>query len=122
MELQDNIKKLLTILTQEIDMFDEILNTQDKMIHDFGGPIVDRNLPKVSGHLRLLHEVKTQLTSSVESLKDVQHPIIETKEAADIIERATGIIENIKKKEDEAYLKWYNYVEKNTLKVKLCDK
>ena len=116
-ELQDNIKKLLTILAEEINMFDEILKTQDKMINDFGGPIVDRNLPRVSGHLRLLNEVKTQVAFSLQSLKDVQHPIVETQEAADIIERAVSIIDEIKKKEDETFSNWYNYVEKNTIKV-----
>ena len=87
------------------------------MIKDFGSPIVDRNMPRISGHLRLLHEIKHQLMSTVSNLKEVKHPIIEGKEAAEIIEKSEALIKSVLEMEDDTFNTWAVATECNTLKV-----
>ena len=116
-ELNENIQKLTATLSHELEIMDDIMKTQKRMVRDFGGPIVDRNMPRVTGQLSLIQEMKLRLETSVISLKNVNHPIVEGQEAANIIVKSTEIIEILVQQEKEIYKTWSSMAEKNTIKV-----
>ena len=116
-ELNDNIQKLTETLCHELEIMDDIMKTQKRMVRDFGGPIVDRNMPRVTGQLSLIQEMKLRLETSVSSLKNVSHPIVEGQEAARIIEKSTEMIEILVQQEKDIYKTWASMAEKNTIKV-----
>ena len=64
-ELHEKLPKLLDILNKELHVIDEIIKTQQRKIHDFGTPIIDRNMPKVSGQISFAKELKQKLEKTV---------------------------------------------------------
>ena len=116
-ELNENIQKLTATLNHELEIMDDIMKTQKRMVRDFGGPVVDRNMPRVTGQLSLIKEMILRLKTSVSSLKNVNHPIVEGQEAANIIEKSTKMIEILLQQEIDIYKTWSTMAEKNTKKV-----
>ena len=72
-ELNEKLPKLLDILNKELHVIDEIIQTQQKKIHDFGTPIIDRNMPKVSGQVSFAQELKQKLDKSMKSFKNINN-------------------------------------------------
>ena len=87
-ELNEKLPKLLDILNKELQVIDEIIKTQQKKIHDFGTPIIDRNMPKVSGQISFAKELKQKVERNMNNFKNIAHPVIEGEEAAKIIDKA----------------------------------
>ena len=114
-ELNDHISYLITCIQKEVFEMEQMISSQKRMISDFGGPIVDRNMPRVTGHLSIIREFNIRLTFTVDSLKNLNHPIIEGKEAAELIFKATEMIEGLKAQEEEVFTAWSSAANKNTL-------
>ena len=87
-ELNKHISKLMDLMKQEFQTFDQLMRVQEKMLNDFGAPMVDRNMPKVTGQLNLNIEIRTQIVLTVASLKDLDHQVKEGKAAADLVDKA----------------------------------
>ena len=117
-ELNEKLPKLLEILNKELRVIDEIIQTQQKKIHDFGTPIIDRNMPKVSGQVSFAKELKQKLEKSVKSFKDINHSVIEGAEAAEIILKADSLTRILDQFEQNVFISWAKAAEKNTSKVK----
>ena len=116
-ELNEKLPKLLEILNKELRVIDEIIQTQQKKIHDFGTPIIDRNMPKVSGQVSFAQELKQKVEKSVKSFKDINHSVIEGAEAAEIIEKAESLTQILDQFEQDVFISWAKTAEKNTSKV-----
>ena len=116
-ELNEKLPKLLDILNKELRVIDEIIQTQQKKIHDFGTPIIDRNMPKVSGQVSFAQELKQKVEKSVKSFKDINHSVIEGAEAAEIIEKAESLTQILDQFEQDVFISWAKTAEKNTSKV-----
>ena len=116
-ELNEKLPKLLEILNKELRVIDEIIQTQQKKIHDFGTPIIDRNMPKVSGQVSFAQELKQKVEKSVKSFKDINHSVIEGAEAAEIIEKAESLTQILDQFEQDVFISWAKAAEKNTSKV-----
>ena len=118
-ELNKHIPKLMHLMKTEFQTLDHLMKVQEKMILDFGAPIVDRNMPKVTGQLSLNIEIKTQIVSTVWNIKDLDHPIREGKEAADLIDKAEIMRTKLEKIEVDTYSRWSKAVEMNTERVNI---
>ena len=105
------------MIDQEFETFDQLMRVQKKMINDFGAPMVDRNMPKVTGQLNLNIEIRTQIVQTVTSLKDLDHQVKEGKEAADLIDKAGVMRQELEKIEKETYSSWSRAVDSNTAKA-----
>ena len=116
-ELNEKLPKLLEILNKELRVIDEIIQTQQKKIHDFGTPIIDRNMPKVSGQVSFAQELKQKVEKSVKSFKDINHSVIEGAEAAEIIDKAESLTQILDQFEQDVFISWAKAAEKNTSKV-----
>ena len=116
-ELNEKLPKLFDILNKELHVIDEIIKTQQKKIHDFGTPIIDRNMPKVSGQVSFAQELKQKVEKSVKSFKDINHSVIEGAEAAEIIEKAESLTQILDQFEQDVFISWAKAAEKNTSKV-----
>lgn len=116
-ELNEKLPKLLEILNKELRVIDEIIQTQQKKIHDFGTPIIDRNMPKVSGQVSFAQELKQKVEKSVKSFKDINHSVIEGAEAAEIIEKAESLTQILDQFEQDVFISWAKAAEMNTSKV-----
>ena len=116
-ELNKNIPKLVDSLKKELEMIEDIMKMQKRMIRDFGAPVVDRNMPKVTGQLNLVLEIKTRIQYSVKNLKELNHPVKEGKDAAEIIDKATGMVTSLEQIEQDTYSTWATATEKTTAKV-----
>ena len=116
-ELNKHIFKLMELIDQEFETFDQLMRVQKKMINDFGAPMVDRNMPKVTGQLNLNIEIRTQIVLTVTSLKDLDHQVREGKAAADLIDKAGVMRQELEKIEKETYSSWSRAVESNTAKA-----
>ena len=116
-ELNKHIPRLIDLIAQEFQTFDQLMRVQEKMINDFGAPMVDRNMPKVTGQLNLNIEIRTQIVLTVASLKDLDHHVKEGKEAAELIEKAEVMRKKIEKIEKETYSSWSKAVDSNTAKA-----
>ena len=117
-ELNEKLPKLLEILNKELRVIDEIIQTQQKKIHDFGTPIIDRNMPKVSGQVSFAQELKQKLDKTVKSFKNINHSVIEGATAAEIIDKANSLTETLDQFEENVFISWAKAAEKNTSKVK----
>ena len=117
-ELNEKLPKLLDILNKELHVIDEIIQTQQKKIHDFGTPIIDRNMPKVSGQVSFAQELKQKLDKTVKSFKNINHSVIEGATAAEIIDKANSLTETLDQFEENVFISWAKAAEKNTSKVK----
>ena len=117
-ELNEKLPKLLEILNKELRVIDEIIQTQQKKIHDFGTPIIDRNMPKVSGQVSFAQELKQKIDKSVKSFKNINHSVIEGAVAAEIIDKAESLTQILDQFEQDVYINWAKAAEKNTSKVK----
>ena len=117
-ELNEKLPKLLDILNKELHVIDEIIQTQQKKIHDFGTPIIDRNMPKVSGQVSFAQELKQKLDKIVKSFKNINHSVIEGATAAEIIDKADSLTQILDQFEQDVYINWAKAAEKNTSKVK----
>ena len=117
-ELNEKLPKLLEILNKELRVIDEIIQTQQKKIHDFGTPIIDRNMPKVSGQISFAKELKQKLEKTVASFKNINHSVIEGVEAARIIDKANSLTNILNEFEENVFINWAKAAEKNTSKVK----
>ena len=117
-ELNEKLPKLFDILNKELQVIDEIIKTQQKKIHDFGTPIIDRNMPKVSGQVSFAKELKQKLDKSVKSFKGINHSVIEGAEAAEIILKAESLTQILDQFEENVFISWAKAAEKNTSKVK----
>ena len=119
-ELNEKLPKLLDILNKELHVIDEIIQTQQKKIHDFGTPIIDRNMPKVSGQISFAKELKQKIDKSVETFKSINHTVIEGAMAAKIIDKANSLIQILDDFEENVFINWAKAAEKNTSKVNIC--
>ena len=117
-ELNEKLPKLFEILNKELQVIDEIIKTQQKKIHDFGTPIIDRNMPKVSGQVSFAKELKQKLEKSMTSFKGINHSVIEGAEAAEIIVKADSLTQILDQFEENVFINWAKAAEKNTSKVK----
>ena len=117
-ELNEKLPKLLDILNKELHVIDEIIQTQQKKIHDFGTPIIDRNMPKVSGQVSFAQELKQKLDKTMKSFKNINHSVIEGATAAEIIGKANSLTETLDQFEENVFISWAKAAEKNTSKVK----
>ena len=116
-ELNEKLPKLLDILNKELQVIDEIIKTQQKKIHDFGTPIIDRNMPKVSGQISFAQELKEKIEKSVKSFKNINHSVIEGAMAAEIIDKAESLTQILDQFEQDVFITWAKAAEKNTSKV-----
>ena len=116
-ELNEKLPKLLDILNKELHVIDEIIQTQQKKIHDFGTPIIDRNMPKVSGQVSFAQELKQKLDKTVKSFKNINHSVIEGAMAAEIIGKAENLTKTLDQYEQNVFISWAEAAEKNTSKV-----
>ena len=114
-ELNDHISCLISSLKNETGAIEVTMDKQKKMARDFGGPVVDRNMPRVTGHISLIREMKLRLQRSLDNLKNLNHPIIEGKDAAELMMKASAMIQGLDAQEDEIYKVWSNAANKNTL-------
>ena len=116
-ELNEKLPKLLDILNKELQVIDEIIQTQQKKIHDFGTPIIDRNMPKVSGQVSFAQELKQKLDKSMKSFKNINNSVIEGAMAAEIIIKADSLTKILDEFEEDVFISWAKAAEKNTSKV-----
>ena len=116
-ELSEKLPKLLNILNKELSVIDDIIKTQQRKIHDFGTPIIDRNMPKVSGQISFAKELKQKIARSINSFKNIDNSVIESEEAARIIDKAKSLTDSLDEFEENVFLSWAAAAEKNTAKV-----
>ena len=117
-ELSEKLPKLLDILDRELSVIEEIIKTQQRKVQNFETPIIDRNMPKVSGQISFAKELSKKIERNINSFKNIEHSIIESQEAAQIIEKANSLTNTLNEFEDNTFITWAKAAEKNTSKVK----
>ena len=115
-DLTDKIPSLLQMLNSELDAVNDILVGQKKRVFDFGKPLMDRNMPPVSGQINFAEEMRDRTVKCVESFRAVSHPVVESKEAVIIFDKYSQLLKALEIYEDKVYNTWALTAEKKTNK------
>ena len=116
-ELSEKLPKLLNMLNRELSVIEEIIKTQQRKVQNFETPIIDRNMPKVSGQISFAKELTKKIEKNINSFKNIANPVIESEDAAQIIEKANSLTNTLNDFEDNTFITWAKAAEKNTSKV-----
>ena len=116
-ELSEKLPKLLNMLNRELSVIEEIIKTQQRKVQNFETPIIDRNMPKVSGQISFAKELTKKIERNINSFKNIANPVIESDDAAQIIEKANSLTNTLNDFEDNTFITWAKAAEKNTSKV-----
>ena len=116
-ELSEKLPKLQNMLNRELSVIEEIIKTQQRKVQNFETPIIDRNMPKVSGQISFAKELTKKIERNINSFKNIANPVIESEDAAQIIEKANSLTNTLNDFEDNTFITWAKAAEKNTSKV-----
>ncbi|EFA11309.2 dynein beta chain, ciliary [Tribolium castaneum] len=120
-EFTNKYTKILDMLQQEINTAEALF--QEQMLHKekHGQFILDKYMPPVAGSLRWTLNLCTRLASPLESFKSLQHPITESSEAAEILDRFDHLFKKIDNFNDQVFKEWARVVPQQIeTNLKLC--
>ena len=113
-ELDDKMPKLIEILNTELDATSKTFEKQEARLSKNCKPIIDRNMPVIAGELSLSYELKHTMSANIKSFKEINHPVIKSKDAAEILKKFETIKKVIDDYEENTYLNWAFAAEKKT--------
>ena len=108
--------KLIVLIDAELDETLTTFEKQENRLANKGKPLIDKNMPAIAGQLALSHELKHGMTTNIKGFTELTHPIIKTKEAADIVNKFKVLLKRIDDYEENVFLKWAFAAEKITEK------
>ena len=94
-ELDDKMPKLIVLIDAELDATLTTFEKQESRLANKGKPLIDKNMPAIAGQLALSHELKHGMSTIIKGFTELTHPIINTKEAADIVNKFRVLMKHI---------------------------
>ena len=105
-KLEEKLPNLLQMLNEEIDDQKQKFLEQEERIQYTGRGITERNMPPVSGELKISQEFKQKITKTLDSFAGMVHPIKESEQGCLIMNKYKELVGQIISHEKTIYHKW----------------
>ena len=111
-ELSDRMPILVDLLNQEMDEGKVIYTKQMNRISKKGKALVDKNMPPMCGQLKWAQELKSKMSFSVKSFKELNHPICYKATAKMVFGKHKEMMGLLSAFEDDVFKKWNESISK----------
>ena len=111
-ELSERMPSLVSMLNQEMDEIKVIYDKQMKRISTKGKPLVDRNMPSMSGQLKWATGLINKMTHSIKLFKELNHPICFKEESKRVFIKFKDMMQLLNAYQEDVFLKWYQTIAK----------
>lgn len=115
LELSDKIPLLVVKLDEEMDDAKKIFKNHKLRLREQKKPKLDKNMPIISGKLKFVLEVRTKITRSVKSFKNLNHPVCYSTGAEAVFKKYKALTAQIASYEEEVFNSWISEVEEKKL-------
>ncbi|KAG8222097.1 hypothetical protein J437_LFUL000860, partial [Ladona fulva] len=120
-EFTSKYTAILEMLDEEIAICQELYDEQIEYMRKNGWMPVGVNMPPVAGALRWTYQLRTRISMPVNNFCSLDHPIVDSSEAKEVLKRYDSVIKQLDDLEDELFSDWSKTVPKSVEKhLKSC--